>query len=152
MIAAAHGACADCGCAHEECECTEAPVAETYVYEGGFECHGTYLSEYRGFRVVRKLGLYEAFVLLRDSKHVKGPQNWPGDRVFLSHAGLVNRGWAAVDIDRERGRIRVVYNHDGRYTLQEAGLHGFLEATRQATTWSASLRALHDYVEDGVDQ
>lgn len=146
--AVAHGACADCGCAQEECECEDpSPPAETYTYQKPFTCTGSYLSDYRGFRVVKKLGLYEAFKLLRDSPFIEGPRRWMGEKVFLAGSGLVNKGWAVVSIDRDLGKIQVVYNHDGRYTLQEAGLHSFLESTRQATTWSHSLRRIHEYVE-----
>lgn len=161
-----YGACDHCGCSHHECECrAERPIKN--IHETGiwnemladilnststtqnsmtdkireFTCHGTYINDFTCFEMERKLGLDEAFMLLTRSAWVKEK---PVSRADCRHSEyfLLNKGWSIVEIDRDLGVIKAVYNHDGFYSLRVASLQSFLNATDSMASWHRDIRNL----------
>lgn len=108
-----------------------------------FECHSTYIHDYTCFELVKKLGLQEAFDLLTASPWVRGekPGGWaPTDRatrIFDEPEAyfLHNKGWSVVEVDRQKGLVIAVYNHDGRYSLWQAGMQSFMDRINQSRMW-----------------
>lgn len=126
----AYGACDDCGCALQECECGPEPETETGP-PVPWPTHGSYLTQYMGVDLVEKLTPYRAFELLRDST-ITNPTGeyrpWPGAAAFVKNRGLVNKMWACISINLDLGYMDMVYNHDGRYSLRRMSLQSFRTA------------------------
>lgn len=133
----AYGACNDCGCSYEQCECPEREESMTTT------AHGTYIHDYQCFEIVEKLGLREAFDLLKSADLVK-PKTYPGDDDFKNRSGLFNKAWAIVAIDRDLGLVKAVYNHDGRYSLHQASIPSFLKRIENARSWNPDFQKLYD--------
>lgn len=117
-----------------------------------FECHATYIRDY-GFEMVKKLGLQEAFDLLTASPYIDRtmkPKSWtPHPReISVGHEPeayfLFNKGWSVVEVDRQKGIVRAVYNADGRYGLWQTGMHDFLKRIAQSRSWHTAFGKLYD--------
>ena len=146
----AYGACSDCGCSFVECECPGRkvePVKENVMIQP----HSTYIADYPALKRVRELPLRGAFGLLKHSRYLDVPGNYPGDAAFLGNAGLLNKGWAVVDVKPAQNVVEAVYCHDGKYYLYRASLAGFLKGTREQTAFSSALRRIHEEIASLAD-
>lgn len=108
--------------------------------------HSTYISDYPCLKRVRELKPRGAFGLLKASRYLKVEVGYPGDVEFLNNGGLLNKGWAVVDVKPATNVVEVVYNHDGHYYLYRASLAAFLKGTREQTAFSTSLRRIHEEI------
>ena len=109
-----------------------------------FTCHGMYAEDY-GFELERKLGVTEAFDILKASPWIATKPDSIGDRRTAEL--LFNKGWAVVEIDRPMNIIKVVYNNNGRYSLHRGSLNQFMTITRSIGLWG-ELKKIHDYVQE----
>jgi hypothetical protein len=135
-----YGACLKCGCAHAECECVPVTPPEPKRVDT-FTSHGTYIRDFQCFERIEVLSAEEAYDLLLKSEWIKDKprpsSNPPAHFLF-------NKGWAINAVDRERGYLSAVYNHDGRYTLWRASIPSFLACIRDVTAWDNGKRHIYE--------
>lgn len=113
-----------------------------------FNHHATYISDY-GFDRVRNLGLQEAFDILTASPYTdKKPSSWspakPAEGSAPTAYFLLNKAWTIVEVDRQSGVLRAVYNHDGRYSLHQISIPAFLRRIDGMWLWHDNFRKFRD--------
>lgn len=92
------------------------------------------------FRLVKKLSRAEAFAALMSSPWIKKKVAVDTSR---SSEFLENRAWAITDVNRDLGKIGVVSNFNGRYSLHEAPLSRFIDVLRETIDTYSALRHIY---------
>lgn len=156
------GACNDCGCAFEECECSEraalskkarrpAPTTESATDESRkpWKAHGTFIQTYPCFKFSYALAPARAYDLL-DAATKRGVirQNMSCYTGGLEHdhvnrGWLINDGWVIFDINKDLGFVDVLANSRGRYKVYRAPLSSFIDLLRERIDTYSPLRHLY---------
>lgn len=136
----AYGACPDCGCSKEECECVPLFAFDLiYPERQRFTAHGTFLRDYECFQIVRKLEVPEAHALMSKSL-------WLSEKTAIASERMLEvNEWVVVEINRDKGYVEAV-SRTNKYALYRAGAQAFIKAIHQASAYNKILRALFDAI------